>query len=91
MIQEAFTNIEKHSKTKKASLVARRHSPDNILICISDDGVGFSGAEISQEGLGIKFMRQRASIVGAKLDFISEGSNGLMVTIELSTRQTDNK
>jgi hypothetical protein len=29
-------------------------------------------------------MNQRAAILGAKLDFISESSNGLMVTIELT-------
>jgi hypothetical protein len=28
-------------------------------------------------------MRQRAAIVGAKLDFVSESGNGLMVRIEV--------
>jgi len=94
MIQEAFRNIEKHSKAQKASLVVRRNnngyksnqkSSENIFICISDDGTGFSGCqELPQEGIGLKCMNQRAAILGAKLDFISESSNGLMVTIELT-------
>jgi len=37
----------------------------------------------SGSGLGIKSLRQRADILGAKLDFISESGNGLMVRIEL--------
>jgi len=83
MIQEAFTNIEKHSKANKATLVVRQSS-DNIIICVSDDGVGMILSETAlQEGLGMGSLRQRAGIIGAKLSFLSENSNGLMVMIEL--------
>jgi len=84
MVQESFTNIEKHSKAGQAALVVRR-AAENILICVSDDGVGLSGKNFlpTGAGLGIRSMRQRAAIVGAKLDFISESGNGLMVRIEL--------
>jgi len=94
MVQESFTNIEKHSKAGRAALVVRR-SNENILICVSDDGdglqskTGLHGIPLSADGipsgagLGIKSMRQRADILGAKLDFISESGNGLMVRIEL--------
>jgi len=79
MVQESFTNIEKHSKAHKALLVARRNN-EYILICISDDGCGLVKKE---EGLGMKSIRQRAVIIGANVDFISESQNGLMVRIEL--------
>jgi len=87
MIQESFTNIEKHSRAGRAALVVRR-TADTILICVSDDGVGIRNLPIRTSltvgsGLGIRSMRQRAAIVGAKLDFISESGNGLMVRIEL--------
>jgi len=78
MTQEIFTNIGKHSKAKKATLVVRR-SNEGILICVSDDGIGISG---SREGIGMESLRQRAAIIGAKIDFISESGNGLMVKIE---------
>ena len=92
MVQESLTNIEKHSGAGKASLVARRYargSSENILICISDDGAGIRSmpgmhGTPGRTGLGMKSMEQRAAIMGAKLDFISESGNGLMVRIELS-------
>ena len=106
MVQEAFTNIEKHSKATEASLVVRRlivSSTENILICVSDDGIGlYRGTAHNEpanqrftkevralqfEGLGMMSMRQRAAIIGAKLDFISESGNGLMVRIELPVLQ----
>ena len=81
MVQECFTNIEKHSHAQKALLVARRAN-GNILICVSDDGEG-AGESCAEEGLGMKSIRQRAAIVGANVDFISESENGFMARIEL--------
>jgi signal transduction histidine kinase len=79
MVQESFSNIEKHSGAKKASLAVRQTSPlENVLICVSDDGVGLGN---NSGGLGMQSMRQRAVIVGAKLDFISESGNVIMVWI----------
>ncbi|MCL2186824.1 MAG: histidine kinase [Treponema sp.] len=80
MTQEAFTNIGKHSKAKKVMLVVRRNN-EGILICVSDDGIGLSG---SKEGIGMESLRQRAAIIGAKIYFISESGNGLMVKIEFT-------
>ena len=87
MVQEAFTNIEKHSRANRVSLVARsynRGTAKNILICVSDDGIGLQNSkENDAAGLGMRSMRQRAAIIGARLDFISESGNGLMVRIEI--------
>jgi two-component system NarL family sensor kinase len=90
MVQESLTNIEKHSGAKKAVFVVRRYSEEagHILICISDDGGGLSSSlkesdGLQSFGLGMKSMRQRAAILGAKLDFSSENGKGLMVRIEL--------
>jgi signal transduction histidine kinase len=94
MVQESFTNIEKHSGAGRAALVVRR-SAENILICVSDDGHGLRSKTRLHDmslttkgiptgaGLGIRSMRQRAAILGARLDFISESGNGLMVRIEI--------
>jgi len=84
MVQEAFNNIEKHSKAGSASFVARCYLQNNILICISDDGVGLKKMSKASEGLGMRSIRQRAAITGAKIDFISESGNGLMVRIEVN-------
>ena len=96
MVQEALTNIEKHSRASRASLVARYYSrgaSENILICVSDDGIGlYNSKEPDSAGLGLKSIRQRAAIIGARLDFISEAGNGLMVRIEIPAKnqQADN-
>ena len=84
IVQESFTNIEKHSRSNMASLIVRRNNQDSpgILICVSDDGQGKRNAP-KESGLGMKIMRQRAVILGARLDFINESGNGFMVRLEL--------
>ena len=90
MVQEALNNIEKHSKAGRAALVARRNtrgSAKSILICVSDDGQGIQRMpgiqSLPDTGFGMQSMQQRASILGAMLDFVSESGNGLMVRIEI--------
>ena len=86
MIQESFNNIEKHSKANRAVLTVRRDSRNSsyyLLICVSDEGVGLQNLPAANEGLGMRSIRQRAAIIGAAVNFISETGNGLMVRIEL--------
>ena len=86
MVQESLNNIEKHSGAKRASLVIRnitRSNSENLLVCISDEGAGLENITPVNEGLGMRSIRQRAAIIGAMLDFVSERSNGLMVRIEV--------
>jgi two-component system NarL family sensor kinase len=109
MVQEALTNIEKHSGAGRVVLVARKQtapsapgipgalssaqalssakadSSAGILVCISDDGAGLKPEGPSKEpaSLGLRIMRERAAAIGARLDFVSESGNGLMVRIEL--------
>ena len=87
MVQESFTNIEKHSKAKRAFLVIRyipQGDKNNILLCVSDEGIGLKNLPFENEGFGMRSIRQRAVIIGAKLDFISESGNGLTVRLEIS-------
>jgi two-component system NarL family sensor kinase len=93
MVQEALTNIEKHSGAGRVVLVARRrtassaagNSAAGILVCISDDGAGLKPEELQKKSasLGMRIMRERAAAIGARLDFVSESGNGLMVRIDL--------
>jgi signal transduction histidine kinase len=98
MAQEALTNIEKHSGAGRVALVVRRQTAmqggagasAGILVCISDDGAGLKpeGPPKESASLGMRIMRERAAAIGARLDFVSESGNGLMVRIELpSPRQ----
>jgi signal transduction histidine kinase len=93
--QEALNNIAKHSRAKQAMVVARQGVEAGfpgkgrpVLFSISDDGQGLQSrpglqTEDGHGGFGMRIMRQRAAILGAHIDFISEAGSGFMVCVKL--------
>jgi signal transduction histidine kinase len=97
IVQEAFSNIEKHSKAKEVTLTACGREDKALLIYITDDGKGLEpqpspqgeGSPLernmantqSGDGLGIRGMYQRAAILGAFLSFVEGAGSGLTVRL----------
>jgi signal transduction histidine kinase len=76
--QEAVSNAVKHSG---ASLVTIRltRSDDKVCLEIADNGKGLP-TKISNQGLGMEFMRHRSSVIHADLDIKSRTGKGVTVT-----------
>ena len=70
IVQEALTNVLRHAGATRAD-VAVRHRPDALEIEVVDDG-GLSGspraAGGNAPGLGLIGMRERAALLGGRLD-----------------------
>jgi signal transduction histidine kinase len=84
--QEAFNNIAKHSGASRATFAAGRQNREEgprILLFISDEGAGLTAESAGSRGMGMGAMRQRAAIIGAKLDFIDQESGGCVVRLEI--------
>ena len=74
--QEFINNSIKHSKAK--SITTELQWSNELLVSISDDGVGFDIQQMknSGKGLGLFNMENRASMLGASLSFSSVPGNG---------------
>ena len=86
IIQEAFSNIEKHSQATSASLLIRNNELNNkksILIFIVDDGCGMKNTTPSGMHFGLNNMRHRASEIGADFSIISELGDGTKIRLEV--------
>ncbi len=86
IIQEALTNVRKHSG---ASKVWVRFERDNhhVKIRIEDDGKGFDPAQLKQDGqrhFGLQIMRERAESVGGELEIDSQIGCGTRVTLQVA-------
>lgn len=81
IIQEAITNVIKHSGSTRVTLRARRTSEGFALIEVIDDGVGIE-ENCSQQGRGLKNMHYRAQQIGAQL-VIEKTGNGTNVRLTL--------
>nr|WP_308860314.1 sensor histidine kinase [Paenibacillus radicibacter] len=87
IIQEAFTNIRKHSLAESATieLFVTRDSW-NLMIC--DDGTGISSANEQPTQYGISLMRKRAHELGATIELQPDPLGGTRLTLTTARRQT---
>lgn len=76
---EASWNVAKHSGARNLWLETRRVG-DVVIVRTRDDGRGFDPAD-PPPGLGLRYMRRRASEVGADLDVISTPGRGTTVQL----------
>ncbi len=87
--QEAFRNIAKHSRAQHAhaELISTN---GEILLRVSDDGVGFDPARVGAEtGLGLISMRERLRLVGGELLISSKPSAGTSLEARVRLKQPD--
>jgi signal transduction histidine kinase len=81
MVQEALTNVRKHSGASTATVRIRR-VVEAIQLTVEDDGCGFDPATASEHGgsFGLQSMRGRMEIVGGSLVVDSSPGTGTRVT-----------
>lgn len=77
VVQEALTNVRKHSGAKSAR-VAVRPSGGGIEFVVRDDGRGFAVAATAA-GIGLHSMRERIELVGGALRVESSEGEGTEV------------
>lgn len=81
LLQEALTNVFKHSHAQRAWVVLERRQ-DRLWLCIEDDGRGIDGSGPSwKDGTGLESMRMRGARLGGVLD-IETGKKGTRIRLD---------
>jgi signal transduction histidine kinase len=86
LVQEALSNVARHSTGKNARVVVQQH-PDKILVSIADDGRGFDPQRV--RGLGLLGMEERVKRLGGTLRFESKAGEGTTVRADLPLSRKD--
>jgi PAS domain S-box-containing protein len=78
--QEALTNAARHGHAShvEIALSAARHA---FLLSISDDGEGMGVPEGPYTGMGLKIMKYRAGMIGAKFEIVPRKPRGTVVRV----------
>jgi signal transduction histidine kinase len=83
MLQECFTNVEKHAKANACNLSAFE-TKNHVVFIVKDNGKGFhTNSQTLNEGLGMKTLKERALFINAKLDVESELGKGTTITLKV--------
>ena len=93
IVQEALTNVVKHSGASSAS-VELAHTPAGLRISVIDDGQGSpsltrtaaQAANATRQGFGITGMRERAELMGGSLAAGARPEGGYAVVAALPVR-----
>ena len=87
VVQEALQNVHKHAAASSASVATRIEGSDWVVE-VTDDGRGFDPDSIAAHGrrnYGLQFMRERAELIGARLDVRSKPDGGTVVRLAIPT------
>ena len=87
VMQEALTNVAKHSQSKRAA-VRLRYLPASVILEVEDEGVGL--ASTHGNGLGLVSMRERAGLMNGilELENCSSGGARVRLTVPASSQVT---
>jgi two-component system nitrate/nitrite sensor histidine kinase NarX len=90
IIQEAITNVLKHSQAKIVRLFVSKEKDNTVNVLVEDDGIGIAKScfigheeEVSGEHFGISVMKDRANQMNARLDIESEPGEGVRIKLNI--------
>ncbi len=89
VVQEALTNVIKHSKATSV-LVSMRREDGLLIVTIKDNGRGFNMDEVlksKERGLGLFGMRERMSTIGGELEINTTPDQGTEVVAKSLLRE----
>ncbi len=85
--REALTNVVRHAKARRVSVLLERRA-DHVLLIVEDDGRGFDAAALlrapaAQGKLGLLGMQERATLAGGSVEVESNPGAGTTVFVRL--------
>ena len=82
IVQEAMTNVVKHSHARNVSIVLSRRGR-TVTALVEDDGIGFLPDEARTDGLGLVGMRERLALLEGRLNVEAAPGSGTTIVAEV--------
>ena len=86
IVQEAFTNITKHSQARNVELHLQE-TLQKISLSLKDDGCGFNLTD-NTTGFGLQGMQERTAALNGNWKIISKPGEGCHLTVEIPVRHS---
>jgi two-component system sensor histidine kinase DesK len=84
ILKELVTNILKHAQASKVKASITKNK-DQVLLNVTDDGIGFDQSESENHGYGLKGIQERATKLSGRFILESNSSTSITVSIPLKS------
>jgi len=88
VVQEALHNIIKYANASKVVIRLEKKATD-LALYIEDNGVGFDLQHMKKEGLGLKHMEERITLLGGSFTITSAHNKGTQINIQVPNWKDD--
>ncbi len=89
IVQEAVSNAIHHGKAKHVVIALTAvHVQERGLLTVQDDGIGFEPKPDDKPGMGLRSMRYRGRMIGARLKVCRAEGGGTIVTCSFPHHHT---
>jgi signal transduction histidine kinase len=88
IVQEALSNIYKHSQATQVQVSMKKSSPRALIVSISDNGQGiddnFDVDSLAQSGhFGLIGVSERVALLGGRLKITNRSEGGVLIQVEI--------
>jgi signal transduction histidine kinase len=73
IVAEALTNVVRHSQATRAEILLEL-AAGQLVVAVSDDGIGVQPDRGGRKGMGMRFMAQRAEEIAGQFSYRSDGT-----------------
>ena len=80
LVQEALTNVARHSKATKVLLNLYTTTQGNLLLTIRDNGRGLPSVQHSSQGFGLLGMRERVASLKGRFNLLTKPGQGVEIS-----------
>jgi signal transduction histidine kinase len=87
VLQEALNNVSRHSGAREA-WVRLKFSPSALQLEVEDHGKGIL-PEKNGRGIGLVAMRERAELIGGKLELLQPAAGGTIVRLRIERQKVE--
>ncbi|HQY10088.1 MAG: GAF domain-containing protein [Leptothrix sp. (in: Bacteria)] len=89
ILREALSNVAKHARARLARVTLSR-SEGRLCFSVEDDGVGLESRGVDRrDHFGLDLMRERARLIGGRIELLSRSGSGTTLLLSLPDPQAD--